>query len=64
MSHYPRQFYKVFKPFLGSKASAVYVSMTILESDGREIKDQTAAAECFAKYFTDIAQGKCDPELL
>ena len=64
MNHNPREFYKVFKPFLDSKTQDVDDSAIILENCGSDIKDQTMVADCFVEYFTGIAQGIGDSELL
>ncbi|CAB4039114.1 Hypothetical predicted protein, partial [Paramuricea clavata] len=64
MNHDARQFFKVFKPFLDSRASVVDDSVILLEKDGMEVKDQTKVAEYFVEYFTEIACEIGDPELL
>lgn len=64
MNYNPREFYKVFKPFLDSKSQDVDDSAIILENCGSDIKNQTMVADCFVEYFTGIAQGIGDSELL
>lgn len=59
-----RQFYKVFKPFLDSKAQSIDDNAIILENNDNDIRDQTMVSNCFVEYFTDIAQGIGDPNLL
>ena len=58
MNHNPREFYKVFKPFLDSKTQEVDGSAIILANCGSDIKD-----DCFAEYFT-VSTGLGDSGLL
>ena len=60
MNHNPREFY----PFLDSKTQDVDDSTIILGNCSSDIKDQTMVADCFVEYFTGIAQGVGDSELL
>ena len=60
----PSEFYKVFKPFLDSKAKAMDSNVISLEINGQITKDHTEVVNSFAKYFGEAAKGIGDPELL
>jgi len=57
MNTNPRDFYKVFKPFLDSKSRHIDDTQIQLENGNNLIKNQTEVANLFADHFAKIA---CD----
>ena len=51
----PWDFFKVFKPFLDSKAQGTDNNVINLEFNGSIIQDQIKVANCFVDYFTTVA---------
>ena len=51
----PREFFNVFKPFLGSKGKKENNNMIRLEIIGKIKEDQRTVAEEFATYFANTA---------
>ena len=60
----PRDFFKVFKPFLDSKARGTDDNVINLDFNDSIIQDQTKVANCLVHYFTTVANDIGDPHLL
>lgn len=55
MQSKPREFFNVFKPFLGSKGKKCNNNMIRLEINGKMEEDQKKVADKFATYFSNMA---------
>ena len=60
----PRDFFKVFKPFLDSKAPGTDNNVINLDFNDSIIQDQTKVANCLVDYFTTVANDIGDPHKL
>lgn len=60
----PRDFFKVLKPFLDSKARGTDNNVINLDVNDSIIQDQTIVANCLVDYFTTVSNDIGDPHLL